>query len=101
MCIRDSPLNNYLSDYPPALDAILDRSLAKDPHDRYSSADEMAADIYAVADEVKKGQVLEMLEQAESLVKEQEFLKAREILLQVTKLDAQHTNCLLYTSRCV
>ncbi len=88
---RHPPLSNYLSDYPPALDAILDRSLAKDPNDRYSSADEMAGDIYAVADEVKKGQVLEMLEQAESLVKEQEFLKAREILLQVTKLDAQHT----------
>jgi len=88
---RHPPLSNCLSDYPPALDAILDRSLAKDPNDRYSSADEMAGDIYAVADEVKKGQVLEMLEQAESLVKEQDFLKAREILLQVTKLDAQHT----------
>jgi serine/threonine-protein kinase len=88
---RHPPLSNYLSDYPPALDAILDRSLAKDPDDRYSSADEMAGDIYAVADEVKKGQVLEMVEQAESLVKEQEYLKARELLLQVTKLDAQHT----------
>ncbi|MGA9389257.1 MAG: protein kinase [Candidatus Sulfotelmatobacter sp.] len=88
---RYPPLSNYLSDYPPALDVILDRSLAKDPNDRYSSADEMAGDLYAVADEVKKGQVLEMLEQAESLVKEQELLKARELLLQVTKLDAQHT----------
>lgn len=88
---RHPPLSNYLSDYPPELDAILDRSLAKDPDDRYSSADEMAGEIYAVADGVKKGQVLEMLEQAESLVKEQEFLKARELLLQVTKLDGQHT----------
>ena len=55
------PLSNYLHDYPAALDAILDRSLAKDPDNRYDSADEMAADIYAVADEVKKSQVLEML----------------------------------------
>ncbi|MGB7601203.1 MAG: protein kinase [Candidatus Sulfotelmatobacter sp.] len=88
---KHPPLGNYLHDYPAALDAILDRSLAKNPDDRYSSADEMAGELYAVADEVKKGQVLEMLEQAESLVKEQEFLRAREILLQVTKLDAQHT----------
>jgi hypothetical protein len=88
---KHPPLSNYLHDYPAALDAILDRALAKDPDDRYNSADEMAGDIYSVADEVKKGQVLEMFEQAESLMKEQEFLKARELLLQVTKLDAQHT----------
>ncbi|MFY9789710.1 MAG: protein kinase [Candidatus Sulfotelmatobacter sp.] len=88
---KHPPLGNYLQDYPAALDAILDRSLAKDPDDRYNSADEMAGELYAVADEVKKSQVLEMLEQAESLVKGQEFLRAREILLQVTKLDAQHT----------
>jgi tetratricopeptide (TPR) repeat protein len=88
---KHPPLSNYLHAYPVALDAILDRSLAKDPDERYNSADEMAAEISAVVDEVKKGQVLEMVEQAESLVKEQEFTKAREVLLQVTKLDAQHT----------
>ncbi|MGC2057059.1 MAG: protein kinase [Candidatus Sulfotelmatobacter sp.] len=88
---KHPPLGDYLHEYPAALDAILDRSLAKNPDDRYNSADEMAGELYAVADEVKKGQVLEMLEQAESLVNEQEFLRAREILLQVTKLDAQHT----------
>ena len=88
---KHPPLGTYLHDYPAALDGILDRALAKDPDDRYSSADEMAGDLYAVAEEVKKGQVLEMLEQAEILVKEQDFLKAREVLLQVTKLDAQHT----------
>jgi serine/threonine-protein kinase len=88
---KHPPLSNYLHDYPAALDAILDRSLAKAPDQRYNSADEMAAEIYAVAEEVKKSQVLEMIEQAESLVKDQEYTKAREILLQVTKLDAQHT----------
>jgi tetratricopeptide (TPR) repeat protein len=88
---KHPPLGNYLHEYPAALDAILDHSLAKDPDERYNSADEMAAEISTVVDEVKKGQVLEMVEQAESLVKEQEFTKAREVLLQVTKLDAQHT----------
>jgi eukaryotic-like serine/threonine-protein kinase len=85
------PLSNYLHEYPTALDTILDRSLAKDPDNRYGSADEMAAEIYAVADEVKKSQVLEIFQQAESLVKDEEYIKARELLLQVTKLDAQHT----------
>jgi len=51
---KHPPLGNYLQDYPAALDAILDRSLAKDPDERYNSADEMAAEIYAVAEEVKK-----------------------------------------------
>jgi hypothetical protein len=87
---KHPPLGNYLHDYPPALDAILDRALAKEPDGRYSSADEMAAEIYAVAEEVKKEQVVEMFQQAEKLAKEQEYTKAREILLQVTKLDGQH-----------
>ncbi|MFZ0417413.1 MAG: protein kinase [Candidatus Sulfotelmatobacter sp.] len=88
---KHPPLGNYLHDYPAALDAILDHSLAKDPDERYNSADEMAAEIYAVAEEVKKSQVLEMFQRAESLVKEQDYIKARELLLQVTKLDGQHT----------
>jgi serine/threonine protein kinase len=88
---KHPPLGNYLHDYPAALDAILDHSLAKDPDERYNSADEMASEIYAVAEEVKKSQVLVMFQRAESLVKEQDYLKARELLLQVTKLDGQHT----------
>ena len=88
---KHPPLSDFLHNYPPALDVILDRSLAKEPDDRYATADEMAAEVASVADELKKEQVAEWIQQAERLVVEQEYTSAREILLQLLKVDSQNT----------
>ncbi len=88
---KHPPLRQFLHDYPPALDAILDRALAKNPNDRYSTADEMAAEISSVAHELKKEQIAEWITRAELLVQEEQFTKAREVLLQLLKLDSQYT----------
>jgi serine/threonine protein kinase len=47
------PLIDFLGKYPAALDDILNRSLAKDPANRYQSADEMAADLCTVVEALK------------------------------------------------
>ena len=88
---KHPPLRQFIHEYPPALDGILDRALAKNPNDRYSTADEMAAELSSVAHEVKKEQVAEWIERAERLVQEEQFTTAREILLQLLKVDSQHT----------
>ncbi|HVN22289.1 MAG TPA: protein kinase [Dongiaceae bacterium] len=88
---KHPPLSLYLEKYPPALDAILDRALAKSPDDRYSTADEMAAEIASVEQDLRKEQVAEWIQKAERLVKEEEFTSARDVLLQVLKVDSQHT----------
>jgi serine/threonine protein kinase len=85
------PLRQFLRDYPPALETILDRALAKNPNDRYSTADEMATEVSSLAHELKKEQVSEWIERAERLVKEEQFTSAREVLLQLLKVDSQHT----------
>lgn len=84
------PLANYVRGYPAELDGIVARALAKDPEDRYASAEEMASEISGVAEQLKKEQVVEMFQQAERLVNVEEFTKAREMLLRVAKLDGQH-----------
>ncbi len=84
-------LDQFLRDYPTALDDILDRSLAKNPADRYSTADDMAAEVAALADELKKEQVAEWIQRAERLVQEDQYTTAREILLRLLKVDGQHT----------
>jgi serine/threonine-protein kinase len=84
------PLGNYMHGYPPALDAIVDRALAKEAQDRYGTADEMGADVSALAEVLKKEQAVEIFEQAQQLVREEDFTKAREALLNVAKLDGQH-----------
>jgi serine/threonine-protein kinase len=84
------PLNHYLDGYPDELDVILSRSMAKAPVDRYATADEMASEIATVAEQLKKEQVIEMFQQAERLVGNDEYTRAREVLLKVAKLDAKH-----------
>jgi eukaryotic-like serine/threonine-protein kinase len=88
---RHPPLSQYLENYPPALDGILDRALAKSPDDRFSTADEMAADIGSIERDLRKGQVAEWIEKAERLVQKEEFTTARDLLLEVLKVDSQHT----------
>ena len=86
---KHPPLSQFLDKYPPALDGILDRALAKSPDDRYSTADEMAAEVASVAQELSKEQVAEWMQRAERLVQVEDFTAAREILLQVLKVENQ------------
>ena len=88
---RHPPLSQYLEKYPPALDGIIDHALAKSPDDRYSTADEMAADIGSIEQELRKEQVSEWIQKAERLVQKEEFTTARDVLLEVLKVDSQHT----------
>jgi serine/threonine-protein kinase len=85
------PLSRYLEQYPPALDGIVDHALAKSPEDRYSTADEMAADIESIERELRKEQVAEWIQKAGRLVEQEEFTTARDVLLEVLKVDSQHT----------
>lgn len=85
------PLSEYIQDYPSALDAIIDRSLEKNPSDRYQSADEMATDLSSVIETLKKEYSSQIIAQAEQLSIESDFVGARNALLQLLKLDNQHT----------
>jgi len=87
---KHPPLGQFLRDYPPALDGILDRALAKDPNDRYSTADEMAAELVSITAELKKEQVAEWIGRAERLVQQDDYATAREVLLRLLKVDSQH-----------
>ncbi|MFN7948884.1 MAG: protein kinase [Blastocatellia bacterium] len=42
------PLSRYLSNVPPALEAVITRALAKELRDRYATVQEMAADLKAL-----------------------------------------------------
>jgi len=88
---KHAPLSQFVERYPQALDGILDRAMAKDPDDRYASADEMANELGSVVQDLKREQVSEWIQRAEQLVKEEQYTTARDVLLRLLKVDSQHT----------
>jgi eukaryotic-like serine/threonine-protein kinase len=87
---KHPPLSEFLQDYPEALDGILERSLAKDPGERYQTADEMAADLYSVTDALKQDYSAHLMLQAETLSAAADYVGARDSLTQLLKLDGKN-----------
>jgi serine/threonine protein kinase len=85
------PLSNYLSDYPKGLDQVLERALAKHPDDRYGAAEEMAADVEAINEVLKRARVGEMLGHVKGLLDQDQLSAARPVLLDLQRLDPQNT----------
>jgi serine/threonine-protein kinase len=71
---------------------LLDRALAKDPIDRYETADEMAADIEAINDDLKHQHVGEVLGNVKHLMDQEQWTSVRPVLLDLQRLDPQNTD---------
>jgi tetratricopeptide (TPR) repeat protein len=86
------PLGKYIADYPVTLDAIIQRALSKNPNDRQGNAEEMAAEIAAVAEDLRKEQGAQMFQRAERFVNAEDYLRARDLLSQLIKLDSKNVD---------
>lgn len=84
------PLKRYLSSYPPQLDEVIDRALAKDPPKRYPDADGMAADLKEIGTKLKAQRVAELLGEARAAVNKEEYARAKGLLNQLLRVDSQH-----------
>lgn len=85
------PVSKIRSDYPPALDHLIDRALAKDPLDRYETGEEMAADIEAINDDLKREHVDEALGNVKQLIEREQWTNVRPVLLDLQRLNPQNT----------
>jgi tetratricopeptide (TPR) repeat protein/predicted Ser/Thr protein kinase len=86
-----SSLSEHIRDYPPALDEILDHALAKDPLDRYPTAEDFADALHDVIEELKKSRVFQLFDDAERLTTESRYAPALELLDEALKLDPANT----------
>jgi serine/threonine-protein kinase len=84
-------LGAYLHDYPPVLDEIVAKSLAKNPEDRYSSGEDMADALHEVIEDLKRSRVAELFDDAERLMTESRITPALELLEEAIKLDPANT----------
>jgi len=85
------PLGNFIPAYPPLLDTVLEHALAKELANRYPTAEDMGADLYAVIDGLKREHIASVVGSVKTMIAEQQFVRAREVLLAAQKLDPQHT----------
>jgi serine/threonine-protein kinase len=86
-----TPLGAYLHDYPPALDEIVAKSLAKNPEDRYATGEDFADALHEVIEDLKRNRVTELFGDAERLATESRFTPALELLDEAVKLDPANT----------
>lgn len=91
MNAEPASLANEIEGYPPALDGILGRALAKDPNDRYAYAEDFGDDLHTVIEELKRTGVVERLDRAEKLTMEGHFSSAIEVLDEAMRLDPANT----------
>ena len=84
-------LSAFLHDYPPALDEIVEKSLAKIPDDRYQTGEDFADALHEVIEELKRTRVTELFSDAERLTTERRFAPALELLDEAIKLDPSNT----------
>jgi serine/threonine-protein kinase len=85
------PLPSAISGYPPGLDQVLDRALAKDPNERYETAEEMAADIDSINDGLKRDHVAEALRRVKELMATEQWTDVRPVLLDLQRMNPQNT----------
>ncbi len=85
------PVSKLHADYPPAIDHLVDRALAKDPLDRYETGEEMAADIEAINDDLKREHVDEALGSVKQLMEQEQWTSVRPVLLDLQRHNPQNT----------
>lgn len=88
---RHVPVTGIVPGYPASLDNLLDRALAKDPVDRYETAEEMAADIEAINDGLKQEHVTEALGKVKMQMEREQWTTVRPVLLDLQRLNPQNT----------
>jgi eukaryotic-like serine/threonine-protein kinase len=86
------PLREYLPAYPPELDQVLEKSLAKNPADRYSNAGDMAADLNTIGSQLKAHHVAELLTEAKSATNKGEYVEAKQLIRQILRIDNQNAD---------
>jgi hypothetical protein len=84
------PLHNHVPDIPPELESAINRALAKKTQDRYQTAEEFGFDLLSIQRRLKQGMTSEFLQRAEAAIERGELDRAKQQLLEITRLDRHH-----------
>jgi tetratricopeptide (TPR) repeat protein len=85
------PLGNYLNDCPQDLEAIIQKSLAKNRDDRYATADDFAVDLGRLREQLQSQLLSEYLREAANSLRRKDFGNARQQALQALRISPNNT----------
>ena len=83
-------LSDYLNAYPPELDEILGRAMAKHRAERFQSADEFALELASVQSKLKRSFAAEYIAKAEACLERSDWATAKSHLLELLNIDRGH-----------
>ncbi|MBT9330186.1 serine/threonine protein kinase [Paracidobacterium acidisoli] len=83
-------LQSILPNAPEVLDQIAARSLAKNPDERYATAEEMSLDLAGVIETMQREQVGDLFRTAQRAYESGDLVGAKDIVLQITRIDRDH-----------
>ncbi len=85
------PLSTYLADYPPDLERILLRALAKDRGDRFGAMEEMGFELQSLLSSLNTKLISSYLEEVRRLILLHDFPRAKDLLRRVLELEPGNT----------
>jgi serine/threonine protein kinase len=91
--VRDPPppLSTFLSTYPPEMEQILLRALAKNPDERYRSVDEFVRDLQGLQGQLKEELIRQEMQDVALFLEQGDVYQAKSSLVRVLKFDKQHS----------
>jgi serine/threonine protein kinase len=84
-------LGRYLNNFPPALDEILAKAMAKNVEDRYQAAEDLGYDLSRLQETLKREMTDEFLAQASAAIENKDWEPARQKLQEVLKFDRRNS----------
>jgi len=83
-------LGRYLTDFPIALDEILSKAMAKNPEERYQSAEDFGYDLSRLQENLKQGMTEQYLSHAKTAIDRKDWELARQQLQEVLKFEKRN-----------
>jgi serine/threonine protein kinase len=84
------PLRKFLDDYPKVLDEVLSKAMAKDPAERYQTAEDFGYELSRIQEALKLEMASEYYSQAKVAIEQKNFDLARQRLQVILRFDRRN-----------